>query len=140
MEDQQRAAVIAEAKLWMTTPYRPHARVKGAGADCMTFIAAVAESAGLISGFEPPKYSRQFGAHRSDETYLEGIMKFCREVEQPQPGDIAIWKAGRTFSHAGIVIDWPIIIHAHAADGVIMDNVELSAWFHGRPCKFFSIW
>ena len=107
MEQEQRAAVCAEAKTWLGTNYHPHGKVKGAGCDCMTFIQCVAQTVGLIGEIAIPFYSAQYGLHRDKGNYLDGLLEYMREVETPEPGDVVIWKMGRVFSHAGIVRGGP---------------------------------
>jgi cell wall-associated NlpC family hydrolase len=145
MEREQRAAVCAEAKTWLGTKYHDKGRVKGAGCDCMTFIACVAQQVGLIGEIDIPFYSAQYGLHRDKETYLDGLLEYMREVQTPEPGDVVIWKMGRVFSHAGIVLSWPLVIHSHAERGVVIDDAERCRWlsFVGtteRPKKFLSYW
>lgn len=38
LELQQRAAVIAEAESWLSTPYHHEARIKGHGVDCAQIL------------------------------------------------------------------------------------------------------
>jgi cell wall-associated NlpC family hydrolase len=138
-EAEQRQEVIAEAMTWLRTPYHHAARIKGAGVDCLMLLAEVYEGIGLIEKQEIPYYPHDFMFHRSEETYLDGMMRLGYEVETPQPGDVALWKFGRVFSHAAIVIKWPEIIHAYRMEGVVLgrgDTGELG----GRPVKFFSLW
>jgi cell wall-associated NlpC family hydrolase len=140
-EQEARAVIVAEAKSFLLTPYHHHATIKGAGVDCLTLITCVAENVGL-GKFELPPYSAQFGQNRDEETYLRGLQKHCREVNVPQAGDIAIYKFGRVFSHAAIVINWPTIIHANSRCGVVYETAE-AHWLkyigkNPRPVKFFS--
>ena len=39
----------------------------------------------------------------------------------PRPGDFAIWLMGRSYSHGAIVAQWPVIIHAFARMGAVVD-------------------
>ncbi len=142
---QDRSKVCAIAKTWLKTPYHSHACVKGAGADCLTFWKASFEEAGLIDFIDLPPYSPQFMLHSSEETYLNALIEHGYEVETPQPADIAIWKFGRCFSHAGLVIDWPIIIHAFQDGFVQYEDVSKAEWLtknNGKPreVRFFSYW
>jgi cell wall-associated NlpC family hydrolase len=121
-----RAAVLREAETWLSTPYHHMARVKGAGCDCLTFLAEVYAAAGVI---EPvgkiPFYRLDFMRHQDDETYLNGLLARGHEVAAPLPADVVLYKWGRVFSHGAIVVDWPRrIIHASPShSGVI--------WAHG---------
>ncbi len=144
LERSQREAVIAEALTWEGTPFHHEARVKGHAVDCGQFLAGVYIAAGLIpADFKVAPYSSQHHLHRRDEMYLE-ILEALEErlIEYPEPADVAIWKMGRTYSHAALVIAWPQIIHASALLGrVCRDNalnspLQLTKY----PVRFYSRW
>ena len=114
-EIEQRQRVVSVARSWLGTPYHSGGRKKGHGADCLTIIAEIFTEAGLVPRIEIPYYPHDWHLHHSAERYLEGLLKYTREIQgPPRPGDIALWKFGRGFSHGAIVIQWPQIIHAYA--------------------------
>ncbi len=144
----ERAAVIAEAKTWVGTPYHHAGQVKGAGVDCLTLLACVYANAGVIDRPTIPYYTRDWYLHREEELYLGGVMQFCDQVEELLPADIAVWKIGRCYSHGAIVVDWPLIIHAHVGRGTYLENVDQApnltqnraiAGSVGAPVKFFRL-
>jgi len=149
-EDAFRARIVAEALTWQRTKYRHHQRVKGAGVDCLMIIVAVYESVGAISNIDVPFYQQQFNLHNNEETYINGILRFAHEVDAPKPGDIVLYRVGRKFAHAAIVIDWPTVIHAAQGVGVVLEDAEKNAGLTHidvkgnrqipRPRKFFSFW
>lgn len=136
-----RAKVVSEALTWLRTPYHHRARVKGAGVDCANLPAAVYEAAGLID-FLSPEYSPQWMLHRDEELFLEYIRERSREIESEQvgPGDLIIWKFGRTFSHSAIVIDYPRVIHALNGVGVTWGDACRDSLLADREKKFFTLW
>jgi cell wall-associated NlpC family hydrolase len=67
--DARRYAVIEEAREWLRTPYHHMARVKGAGADCLTLLAEVYERAGVTPRVEVPFYPPDWNLHRDAERY-----------------------------------------------------------------------
>lgn len=147
----QRAEIVRIAKTWLGTKYHHHAQVKGVGADCATFIAEVFFEAGLVERFEVENYSPQWHLHRNSEKYMNRILEYAHEVETPRAGDIVLWKFGRTYSHAGIVIEWPFIIHEYVTSGCVIDDISKAKWLRKigenttdkgkeRPVKFFSHW
>jgi hypothetical protein len=77
--DIRRFAVIDEAREWLCTPYHHMARVKGAGADCLTLLAAVYEKAEVIPRVEVPFYPPDWNFHRDTERYLRAL-RFAREL------------------------------------------------------------
>ena len=142
-EADERAAVVAEALTWAGTPYRHRARLKGVGADCAQFPLAVYEAMGLIPPTDVGAYVQDWHHHRSEELYLGWVRRLAREIDETLagPGDFAVWRFGRAFSHGAILIDPPVIIHAtvlgrrvHLADYRRDDGLP------GRPVKFFSLW
>jgi cell wall-associated NlpC family hydrolase len=137
--DPRRERVLDEARSWIGTPYHDKARVKGAGVDCLTFLAEIYAAAGIIDPVrEIPFYRLDAFRHRGDETYLEGLRGFGREVPAPAPGDVALFKMGRLFFHSAVVVDWPQVIHADAANGVIRADAVAGALKRLRPVRFFS--
>jgi len=138
-EKELRQAIVDEAKSWARTPWHHEARVKGGGVDCGMFLLEVYEKVGLIPHIEPDHYSMDFMCHRSEEWFMETILKFAREITQPPflPGDVIMFQHGRIYSHSGIILDWPQIIHASAQDKcVTYADASLSS-LSGRKRKIF---
>lgn len=123
----------------MRTPYHHQADVKGAGVDCGMLLVRVYQAAGLVPDFDPRPYSPDWHLHQGEERYLGFVQQYGDAVEEPEPGDVVVYRFGRCFAHGGIVIDWPQIVHAHMSAG----NVELTdgtlGWLADRPRKFFRI-
>lgn len=138
---EQREQVIRAAKEWLRTPYHHLGKVKGAGADCAMFPLAVYQECGILPrDFVPPEYSMQWHLHRSEELYLQTIVPFVNEIEgPPQAADFVVFKFGRAFSHGGIVIAWPLIIHSYIPHGVQYGNALQDGEMIGRETKFFEV-
>jgi NlpC/P60 family putative phage cell wall peptidase len=133
-----REAVIAEATSWIGTPFHHAARVKGAGVDCLMLLAEVYERACVAPHVEPPFYVPDWHMHRDAERYREGLLAYARPVDGPPlPGDIALFRFGRTFSHGTIVTEWPRLIHAYWAIGVVWGDATLHP-LKGREVRFFT--
>lgn len=135
-----RRRVVEIARTWLNTPYHPEARVKGSGCDCATLLAEVYAESGVVPRFDIEHYSHDWHLHRSEELYLSDVERFAGRVETPEPGDIAIWKMGRTFSHGAIVLAWPSIIHAVMGRGVLYGDASNDADLIGRELRFYSPW
>ena len=139
--------VLAVARTWIGTPYHPGGRVKGAGCDCLTLLAEVYSEAGVLPRIHIPYYPQDWHLHRGAERYLEGLLRYSHEIETPpQPGDIALWKFGRCFSHGAIVSEWPRIIHACSGRACTEEDAKAAHWLTlmpgsntPRPVKFFTI-
>ena len=150
-EVEARQRVVEIARSFLGTKYHHLGRVKGVGVDCATLLAEVYEEAGLIPHVELPYYSPQWHLHRDAERYLSFVTEYASEVPGPPlPGDVVLWRFGRTFSHGAIVIEWPMIIHAYLNQSVVLENADAAQWLKiigetadcgkPRPRKFMSYW
>ena len=140
--DPRRSTVVAEAESWLRTPYHHMARVKGAGADCLTLLAEVYEKAGVIPRVEVPFYPPDWNLHCDAERYLEGITRYAREIPycadiSPAAGNVAIFKFGRCFAHGAIVVSWPRLIHAWHSAGVVYADAK-QGQLALRPVRIFD--
>ena len=147
----ERQKVIEVAKSWIGTPYHHHGQIKGVGSDCATFIAEVFFESGVVERFPIDPYCPQWHMHRNAEKYMQKVLEYAHEVEVPKPGDIALWRFGRTFSHGAIVLDWPSIIHQYITTGCVIEDAVRAKYLskigentenkgHDRPVMFFSHW
>lgn len=141
IETTMRSAIVAEALEFLGTPYHHNARIKGVGVDCAMLPCEVYASVGLIPHLEP-EYSPQWMMHRDEEKYLEWVLPYVREIDRADllPGDLVMWKFGRTYSHSAIVIDPPTVIHAMNRDGaVILSDIDRDADLLARPSRYFTL-
>lgn len=147
-EAEARAAIVAETRSWIATPYHHFAKIKGVGVDCATLISETFSRVGLIPPVEIPEYSPQWFMHQSAELYMERVMERAKQTDDPKPGDVALWKVGRCFAHGAIVVDpgWPRIIHAYQAAGFVLEangtDAALARHKSGKPreVRFFTLW
>jgi cell wall-associated NlpC family hydrolase len=82
--------------------------------------------------------------HHDEELYLAEIRNWAREIpfDELKPGDLVVWKFGRTFSHSAIVVDPPIVIHsAVRGSAVFRMNMEQDEDYRegARPRLAFSV-
>jgi|SRR5579872_5949975 len=171
-----RAAVIRCARGWLRTPYHHRGRVKGAGVDCAMLLAEVYAEAGLVAPLAIPHYPPDWHLHRDAERYLgvllDHAVEYAPDCSRPPPipspsrgegegggelptrpilpGDIALWRFGRCFSHGAIVVDWPVVIHAYLGRGCVLEDAAKAEWLSRigegrdaqpkpRPVKFFTL-
>lgn len=134
-----RQKVVAEAVSWLNTPYHPRGRLKGVGVDCAMLLAEVYERAGVIPHVEPGFYSQQFGLHRSEEVFERFVLEHGVPVDEPEPGDVVLFKYGRCFSHGGILISPIRFVHAVLASKRVcygdLSDVEVS----DRERRFYTV-
>ena len=143
--EAQRAAVVAEARSWIGTPYHNCADIQGVGVDCGMLLVRVFVDTGLCPTFDPRPYPIDWHLHRSDERYLGFIFDRGREVAEPQPGDVMMLRYGRSYSHGGIITrSVPLtIVHAfHPARRVLEEEIARNGVLSDatRNPRFFSYW
>lgn len=139
-EIDQRARLVKEACSWNRTPYRHQADIKGAGVDCGMLLVRAFVDTGLVPAFDPRPYEDDWYLHRGEEKYLGFVLDRIAQVEHPLFGDVVVFKYGRTYSHGGIVVSWPYVLHASApAKSVLVENIEQSPYAK-YPRLFYSYW
>ncbi|TNC07122.1 hypothetical protein FF100_33675 [Methylobacterium terricola] len=144
-EIQTRAHVVAQARRWIGTPYHPGADVHGIGVDCGMLLVRVFVDTGLLPPFDPRPYPQDWHLHRDDERYLGFLLGRTREVSGPEPGDIVMFRQGRTYAHGGIVTatDPLVLVHAFSpAQAVIEEPLSRNGMLaqRQRAPRFFSVW
>jgi len=100
---------------------------------------------GVVEPFDPRPYSRTWFLHQDEPIFLKQLLARGHEIfGEPQPADIILWRIGRQFAHAGIVTEWPYVIHAFAEEGIVTEaNVDLPGVMTDakkHPRRFFSAW
>ena len=123
-----RVAVLHEALSWLRTPYHHHAGVKGAGCDCAYLLIRCYELATALTVADPGYYPADWNLHRSEERYLGMVLRYCLPVEHPLPADVCLYRFGRTVAHGGIVVEWPLVVHAVRGQGVILSDASQAEW------------
>ena len=126
----QGARIVAEARRWEGTPYRHQGDVLGVGVDCAMILVRVFCDLGLVPMIDPRPYATDWHLHRSEEKYLSWVMDYATKVDDPQPGDVALFKFGRCLSHGGIVDQvTPEITMIHADQGAgCVERAEVRRW------------
>lgn len=81
--------------------------------------------------------------HREEERYLEIVERFAKRIdaEEPQSGDIVLFRFGRCLSHGAIVTKWPEVVHAYRPAGcVTIDDALANPDLEKRIAGFWSVW
>jgi hypothetical protein len=101
--------------------------VKGAGADCASFLLGCLTNSGLVSIADARDelrhvFSDDWFAHAKDEQYKLRVLRhaelLCESVayrtSEIQPGNLLLIKTSgsQRYNHGGIVVAWPRIVHA----------------------------
>lgn len=152
-EMAERMRVVTEAESWVRTPWRHHSNVRGAGVDCAYHIVESHVGAGLANRFEVERYNRDWHCHRNEERYLAKVEEYLKRVddtevplfERPEdffvyPGNVIVFRHGRTFSHGAIVKAWPVIVHASAPAGMVVYENIVGTTMERKPMRVYSFW
>ena len=143
MSTALRTRIVAEALSWLGTPYAHRQRLKGVGVDCAQLPLAVYAAAGLIGQAEVGAYASQWHLHRSEELYLAHVQALGgREIARAaaQPGDLALWRYGRTFSHGAILVGpGGRVVHAVQGLGVVLADLDADEDLRRRPVRLFTL-
>lgn len=131
--------VVKEAESWLNTPFHHRAMIKHVGVDCAHLIIGVFSDLGVFPGFKPDDYPHDWHLHRSEERFVGYLEQYADMVNDPLPGDVAMFKFGRCVSHGAIVISWPMIIHSYVGQGVVRANAEQNQQLRNRLAGFWRI-
>ena len=121
------ARVVAEARLWLGTPYRHQASVRGAGADCLGLVRGVWRA---LYGAEPqdlPAYTPDWGEPQGREVIAAAAARHLRRRPRGEPGaagDLLLFRMRERgiAKHLGIAAEGPggaTFIHAMSGHGVV---------------------
>jgi cell wall-associated NlpC family hydrolase len=140
-EQEQRQRVLAEAKSWLGTKFHFEACVKGAGVACGPLLVAVYGAVGIPVPQQVGHFPADWHLHSTEERYLDVVTQYARPIDDPQPGDVVLFRVfrNRPFCHGGIVVEWPLIIHA--ADRASVEYLDVSQTaLAKREMTFLSPW
>lgn len=100
----ERAAVVAEARRWLGTPWVHQHRALGAGVDCAGLVIGVARALGLV----PPQFDCTGYGRNPDGTMLALCDAHMRRIRRAdlQPGDVLVMAIEHEPQHMGIVGDY----------------------------------
>lgn len=124
--------VVADARLWIGTPYLHQASVRGAGTDCLGLLRGVWRS---VYGAEPekvPAYTEDWAEPDRRELLREAAERWlvARAVDDPVVGDVLLFrmKEGSVAKHLGLQSDvgmHPRFIHSYSGHGVVESSLSL---------------
>jgi cell wall-associated NlpC family hydrolase len=153
LELDQRVALVKSARLWLGTPFHHFAAVRGAGIDCAHLLLEAHVGAGLGERFAPEHYPHDWMLHRNEERFLATLERYLIRVGDGEesirdrgadfrvrPGNVVIWRFGRTFSHGAIVSQWPNIIHASFPAGTCLEESAMGGILEEKPMRVYSFW
>ena len=135
-----RAAIVAQARAWIGTPYQHQASVLGAGCDCLGLVRGVWRH---CIGPEPEPvapYSPDWAEAGGQERLLQAGLRHFRPVDAArfQAGDVLLfrWRPHVPAKHLAIAVSPDSMIHAH--DGACVAEVAISACWQRRIAYAFG--
>jgi cell wall-associated NlpC family hydrolase len=151
-----RKRIVQEATEWIGTPYVDGQGLKRCGVDCAYYLLRVYQSVGLIpKDFKPPRYSPQKWLNSpsqtdklhlrfEDRTFLDIVLRFSdHEIfseGEIQPGDLMLVKVIASWTHGGIIIDWPTyVLHSLKGNNVCGAHGTKEGFWSRRDKRFFSM-
>lgn len=107
-ERRQRAQEAAQR--FQGTPHRNRICLPGEGVDCIHFVLAVLQAAGVTPHHRLPFYDERLGAFRQRNVMEAVFLRFldaeALPPDSPQAfGDVVICQCGRQSNHVGIVLE-----------------------------------
>lgn len=135
-------AAVAEARLWIGTPYVHQAAIRGAGTDCLGLLRGVWIA---LYGSEPetvPAYTQDWAEPGSNEALWHAARRWLVEVSRREVaiGDVLLFRmrTGSIAKHLGIVSAVGAeasFIHAYTGHGVIQSPLS-GPWLRRIAAKF----
>lgn len=140
MTTLSRAAIVAETRKWIDTPYRHQASVMGVGTDCLGLVRGVWRA---LIGPEPEKprpYTPDWAELRASDDLLDAARRWLNEIPvgAAREGDVLLFRMalGAPAKHVGIVTGADTIMHAYWGRRVC--QTHLVPWWRRRIAAAFS--
>lgn len=129
------AAIVAEARLWMGTPWKHQGALRGVGCDCIGLIGGVAAAVGLTDAWitEASRDFKGYGREPQPSRIAAGCAKWMTPIrrDQMQLGDVLVMLyESEQPRHFGIVsrMDPMYMIHALAGARKVVENIVDKTW------------
>jgi NlpC/P60 family putative phage cell wall peptidase len=133
-----RAAIVAETRTWLGTPYRHQASARGAGCDCLGLVRGVWRQ---FHGAEPealPPYTPDWAERTGGETLRDAARRWLCETARAAPGDVLLFRMddASPMRHAAILVAPDRIVHAYWGRAVVENR--LAPFWRRRWAASFS--
>jgi NlpC/P60 family putative phage cell wall peptidase len=133
------AAIVAETRSWIGTPYRHQASVKHVGCDCLGLVRGVWRNCVGREPEAPPPYAPDWAEARGRETLAAAALRHLVRLplNEFSGGDVLLfrWRDGYVAKHVAIATPDHTMIHAH--DGAAVCEVALAPWWRRRLAYAF---
>lgn len=130
-----RSEVIAEARLWLGTPFHHQGRLRGVGCDCIGLVVGVCRALGLGDAD-----ARGYARTPDGRSLAEGLARHLAEIppEAARPGDVLLLRIRRDPQHVGFLGPGGSIIHAYAGAGRVVET-RFDSWWQARLVAAYAI-
>lgn len=127
-----RDELIAEARTWLGTPWVHQACAKGAGVDCLHYIAGVVRAFGRPEAerfFANPDW-QSYGRHPDPVMMFAGCDELMNRIalEEALPGDVLVFRCGRWPMHFGMLSRPNYMLHAWLGAGRVIEQRIDEKW------------
>ena len=134
-----RAAIVAEARAWIGTPYRHQASLRGIGCDCLGLVRGVWRHCIGEEPEAPPPYAPDWAEAKAEETLAAAALRHLVPVPLSDlgAGDVLLfrWRDGFVAKHVAIAASERTMIHAH--DGAAVCEIAIAPWWRRRLAYVF---
>lgn len=138
-----RQDIIDEARLWLGTPYRHQASMRGVGCDCLGLLRGVYRGVNGLQADpeETPPYRRDWYERTDRDMLMEVGRKYFDEVgnrfSDALPGDILVFRMRHWASakHCAIMTGDDTMVHAYERHSVI--EVNMGDWWKTKVVGVF---
>lgn len=136
--------IVALARLWVGTPYRHNASLKGVGADCLGLLRGIYFALYSVRPSVPP-YTPDWaetpdGQGIFQEPLLKAAKVYLQEIDkgQAQAGDVVLFRLFQNgpIKHCAILTSETTMIHAYSQHEVCESH--LGHWWKRRITHGFS--
>ena len=131
-QDLEGAQVVAEARLWLGTPYRHQGTRRGVGCDCLGLVRGIFRTLYGSEPEEPGPYLADWAERGAGERLIAAAGRHLVAVEglgAGRAGDLLVFRFrdGLPAKHCGILEDQGHFIHAYEQAGVVRSAL-VPAW------------
>lgn len=146
--------IVESVRSWLGTPYHHRARLKGVGVDCGQLVIAAHVEAGMVDNFDTGFYTSDWHIHRDEDKYIAFVEAYLDRIDDSElsltdrlkvdanvtfdPGTVLVFRLGRTYSHGGIVTQWPMFVHAYQPSAIVEEVDILNTPMSRRPMRAYS--
>ena len=148
-----RQLIVDEAESWIGTPYIKRGTIKGVGVDCGMLSYMVYKKFNLVPDLEGnlPTLDDGWFCNTYDQRYARLVERYWRKLVVGQAraekkpeylhGNLALVKThgSLVYNHAGIIIDWPKVIHADPTFGVRKVDVSCDQYWGYKEIAVYEV-